>query len=83
MNIETHLNQIFEKAAMETHEKEKGIVYNYTYYKGLFFDEFVCKGKCIVLNRKYDKGADCDVLTIEDIETKNRYTDTMFNITLD
>ena len=82
MNIETHLNYVFEKNAMEIHEKEKGIVYNYTYNKGIFFNKLVSKGKCIVLNRKYDRSKDCDILTIEDIETKNKYTGTIFNIVL-
>ena len=82
MSVETHLDNVFTEAALQVEKQMKGKVYAYKYYSGFCMDKLAKQGTCIVDSRRYNKGLDCDVLTVTDCDTKETFSANQFAIQL-
>lgn len=83
MAVESHLNNTFYESAKRAEKEMQGKTYSYKLYSGMFMDNLVKQGKCIIDNRKYDRGIDCDILTVTDITTKETFLANQFAILLE
>ena len=81
MGMEAYLDNLFAEGAKEKLKQSEGTIYNYR----LTDDNYRLKkkGRCTVINRYYSSSLDCDILVIEDIDTKERITDHIFNLSIE
>lgn len=82
MSVEQHLDNVFSEGAKLKEEKMKGKIYTYKLYNGSFMDNLAQSGQCIVLSREYDRDLDCDVITVEDCDTKEKFAADQFALHL-
>lgn len=81
-SIESQLDNVFNEAAQEKGQRLKGKNYNYTYKNGVFFDQIVSTGICRILAIKYSRKFDCDIISIQDINSGMIYNCIEFGLNL-
>ena len=82
MNINQHLNAIFEEGAKQELKNRENKIFSYKMYSGILERTLTHEGKCIVKNIQYNTCLDCDIYTIEDIKTGKILSCNQFNIKL-
>lgn len=67
-SIETFLDNLFTNHAEEVRRSMKGKTYEYKLLSDDYF-KVVKTGKCHILGYSYSKQLDCNVYTVQDVET--------------
>lgn len=82
MNMNNYLNDLFSDSAKNKLQQQIGKVYNYSikYLSGVASNKNT--GRCIVVDRYYDDFCDCDMIVIEDINTKEQLIINQFELIL-
>ena len=81
MGVETFLDNLFTSGAREKLNNSKNKVFNYT----LLSEDFSKKeksGKAIMTHCYYSRSLDCNVITVEDIDTNESITANTFRLVL-
>ena len=83
MTINQHLDNVFYDAAKRFEDDAKGVLYNYKFYNSnIMCPELIASGAGYIIGVRYDRGLDCNVYTLEDATTKERYTGNQFRFEL-
>lgn len=82
MSIDSFMDSCFMSYARTIENSMKGKVFKYKLYNDLYgtLDKV---GKCIVKSCVYDRGLDCNVYCIKDVETGETYSRNQFKIDLE
>ena len=83
MTVEQHLDNVFYEAAKRFERDSKDVLYKYSFYsRDIMCPKLVASGLGHIIVVRYDRGLDCDVYTLEDVITKERYTGNQFRFEL-
>lgn len=83
MGVESLLDNVFAESARQEEKEMQGKVYVYKFYKGFMMDKLAKEGKCIVKSRRYNRGCDCDIITVIDCDTRETFSANQFAIILE
>ena len=84
MTIEQHLNNVFYSAAKQEEEAMRGKIYSYKFFSNnIMSPDLLAEGKCFVISVNYSRTIDCNMITVEDVETHQRYTGNEFRFVLE
>lgn len=83
MSLESFMTANFEKAARERETEMKGKKYTYKLFSGRFMDNLCAQGICVVLSRKYELSCDCDIITVQDVDTLKVIIGNQFSLILE
>ena len=80
-NVETHLNQVFEESARDIQSYYTDKIVQYKLY-----DNDMCKvikeGRCTVNSCSYSRSVDCNVYTVTDVDTGEKFSGHQFRLRL-
>ena len=80
-NVETHLTNVFEEAAREIESSYDGKVLQYKLYDNNMH-KVIKEGKCVVNSCRYSLSLDCDVYSVTDVDTGERFSGHQFRLIL-
>ena len=80
MSRESYLTSVLQEGAETKKRSMKPNLYLYKIYKEALSDEIVAHGICKVTDCQYDRGLDCNVYSIIDMQTKEKYSAHQFRI---
>ena len=84
MTTNQHLDNVFYEAVKRFENNAKEVLYNYKFYNSdIMCPELIASGTGYIINVRYDRGLDCNVYTLEDATTKERYTGNQFRFGLE
>lgn len=80
MSVERYLDSVFSQSAKDQLNYQRGKLFEYR----LLNDNYqpIRTGKCHVINRRYMRSIDCDMITIDDIETGDKIVEHQFKLDL-
>ena len=83
MTMEQHLDNVFHNAAKDYEKATRGKLFEYKFYSNnIMSPELIAKGRGYIVSCNYSRSVDCNIYTIEDADTGERYTGNQFRFYL-
>lgn len=81
MSIESFMTANFSNYAKEQERRMRGKRYKYALLDNSF-SNVIKEGECFVNSRRYDLSIDCDILTVTDCDTQEKFSANQFVLNL-